>query len=109
MGAPRGAISFACWWKRKCCLAAFRKRSSPALWPPWFPAGSLRWKGSDRLGQKDDQLQLRNRKIARHVYGEVARPSDGLPGDARLAQAEILVVQLHRNRTGRLGHVGQPD
>src|SRR5271157_3909858 len=109
MGGPRDAISFACWWRTEYCPRASRKRSSRARWPAWFPAGSSKWKGSGRLGQEDDQLQLRSREIAGHVNGEVSRPSDGLPCDARLAQAEILVVQLHRNRTGRLGHVRQPD
>jgi len=69
--------------------------------------GSSKWKGSGRLGQQDNQLQLGSGEIAGHVNGEIARPADGLPCDARLAQAEILVVQLHGNRTGRLGHVRQ--
>src|ERR1035441_11091340 len=103
MGTPRGATCCACWWRTKCCPGELRKMSAPARRPPWFPAGSSKWKGSGRLGQEDDQLQLRGREIAGHVDRQVARPSNGLPCDARLAQAEILIVQLHGNRTGRLG------
>src|ERR1035437_4633550 len=109
MGAPRDAISFACWWRTKYCLGPFLKTSSPARWPAWFPAGSSKWKGSGRLGQQDNQLELRRREIAGHINRQVARPSDGLPCHARLAQAEILVVQPHRDRTGRLGHMRQPN
>src|ERR1700678_705325 len=57
------------------------------------------------LWQQDDQFQLRIREIARHIRGEIAGSHDGLPCGPSLAEAEVLVVELNRNRGGRRGHV----
>ncbi len=50
-----------------------------------------------RVRQKNNQLDVGIRKLARYIRCEVACAHDGLPRPAALAQAEILIIQLQRN------------
>ncbi len=44
------------------------------------------------LRQQNHQLKLGIREVSGYIRGQVARALDGFPGQARLVQAEVLVI-----------------